>query len=64
MTDWQPEQRFREALTKLDLGQADVIVTPEVDAAQWARDHGYRVDVGEMEIGTVYEIKPGDRPVP
>ncbi len=26
MTDWQPEQRFREALTKLDLGQADVII--------------------------------------
>lgn len=29
-----------------------MIVTPEVDAAQWARDHGYRIDVDEMEIGT------------
>lgn len=60
MSDWKPEAGFREALTKLDAGEADAIVTPEVGAAQWALDHGYQVDVRETEIGPLYEIKPGD----
>lgn len=35
---------FRAALTTLDTGQADLIVTPARDIAGWASANGYRVE--------------------
>jgi hypothetical protein len=52
---------FREALTKLDTGEADVIVMPEEpEIAAWARQHGYQVDAEPYEGVTMYTIRPGD----
>lgn len=41
MTGYEPEHSFRTVLTQLDLGDADMIITPDPDAAGWAREHGY-----------------------
>lgn len=61
MTAYEPEQGFREALTKLDLGDVDLIVTPAADAARWAEENGYRVTLENHEGNVIYEIHPGDR---
>ncbi|GAA4439129.1 hypothetical protein GCM10023170_010300 [Phytohabitans houttuyneae] len=53
-----PDPGFREALTQLDLGEADVIVAPPGDHVEWARQVGYKVTAGEIDGATVYEIKP------
>lgn len=62
MTAFEPEQGFREALTMLDVGEVDLIVTMADDAVQWAKDHGYRIVVAEQDGNTIYEIRPGDQP--
>ena len=57
---YEPERGLREALTKIDVGEAEVVITPAIEAAEWAADHGYRVEVAEMDDTPVYEIHPGD----
>lgn len=58
--EYEPEHDFREALTKLDLREIDLIVTPAADAAEWAKTQGYAVLPAEDRGVTVYEIWPGD----
>jgi hypothetical protein len=61
MASYEPCTGFREALTQIDLGEADLIVTTEGDAAQWAERHGYLI-VSQLQDGTpIFEIRPGDR---
>ncbi len=55
-----PPQGFRQVLTKLDAGEADVIVTDDAEAAAWAGANGYRVKAEEQSGETLYEISPGD----
>lgn len=59
-------QRFRAALTTIDVGEADMIFTPSVKAAELAKAHGYQVEVEFSHGATFYKIMPGDsgiRPV-
>lgn len=59
---FEPDQRFRAALTTIDLGQAELVVTPHKEAADWARDHGYRIDEADHQgLGAIYEIRPGEQ---
>jgi hypothetical protein len=63
MVSYEPCAGFREALTQLDLGEADLIVTTEADATQWAERHGYLI-VREVQDGApIFEIRPGGRGV-
>lgn len=62
MTAYEPEQGFREALTKLDLNEAEVIVTMAADAAFWAEEHGYRVIREHHNGNLIYEIRAGAAP--
>lgn len=60
MTGWQPAQGFLEALTMLDTGETDLIITPDAESVEWAREHGYRIVAADMNGMAVYEIRPGD----
>jgi hypothetical protein len=58
---WTPPPGFLEALTTLDTEGADVIVTPDADAAEWARANGYRVETSQVDSEPIFEIFSGDR---
>lgn len=59
--DYDPgsEAEFLATLTTLDLGEADLIITPSSRAAEWARANGYQIEVDFWEHGTIYKIMPG-----
>lgn len=60
--DWDPESEpnFQATFTALDLRKVGVIITPSTKAAEWARDHGYEVEVEFSEDANIYLIFPGD----
>ena len=64
MTVFEPEtdSGFIAALTQIDLGEANLIVTPSAEAAQWAEQHGYRIVRASQGGVPIYEIWGGPRP--
>jgi hypothetical protein len=59
-----PAGGFRQALTLIDTGETDLIVTMVAEAADWAREHGYRVVEAEQNGEPIFEIWPGDSGAP
>lgn len=60
MTTYEPDHGFRVALTRIDLGEADLIVTMAVEAAHWAEQNGYRVTRELHRDNVIYEIRSGE----
>lgn len=56
MTAYEPDAAFRAVLTKIDLGEADLVVTPSPEVAQWAEQHGYRIKRDSQNGTPIYEI--------
>jgi hypothetical protein len=63
--DWDPdtEQEFQLNMTALDLGKVDLIMTPSLKAAEWAKARGYRIEAEFHRGDTLYTIWPGDQGV-
>ena len=61
MTAFDPgtSQEFLAALTRVDLGEADGIVTTSGEVAQWAARRGYQIEAAMQGKVLVYEIKSG-----
>jgi hypothetical protein len=53
-------QAVRQALTAIDIGEANLVVTACAEIAGWARRHGYVIRSHEDRGATIYEIWPGD----
>lgn len=56
------DRAFLTALTQVDLGEADLIVTPSAEVAQWAERRGYRIVRDAQDGMPIYEIWGGPRP--
>jgi hypothetical protein len=62
VTAYEPDDGFRAAITQIDLGEVDLIVTPSAEVARWAERHGYRIERGSQGGTSIYEIWGGTRP--
>ncbi|GIH21469.1 hypothetical protein [Rugosimonospora africana] len=53
-------QAVRQALTAMDVGEADLVLTPLAEIAGWAQRRGYVIRSHHDNGTTIYEIWPGD----
>ena len=58
MSAYEPDNRVRAALTAIDLGEVEWLITPDFEVADWAQQQGYYI-VRTMQDAPVYEIRPG-----
>ncbi len=56
---YEPDDALRLALTALDTGEVDVIVTVPSEAVDWARANSYTVIDAEQDGEPICEIRPG-----
>ena len=54
------DSKLAAALTELDAGRVELVITGDESAADWAEQNGYRVVAAVDDGGTIYEIWPGD----
>ena len=59
MSTYEPNDGLRAALTAVDLGEADWIITPDPEVAGWAQGRGYHIVRDDQHGMRVYEIRAG-----